>query len=714
MAYSEQTKDGPSIGALNGVTITGATDNDFFVFNGTDWVNEGPSTARTSLGLGTIAVQDSDDVTITGGSITGMPSPTLGSDVATKSYADSVIYGLYLKASCTVATTANLTSVYNNGTDGVGATLTNSGAQAAIVVDTISLALNDRILVKDQSDNVQNGIYVVSVVGSGATNWVLTRATDFDTPAEIPMGSWTLISDGTAYPSGNKATQWFMDDDSFTTEIGVTPITFQNVNSSFLIAVNNLSDVSNASTARSNISAQEHDATLDALAGLSTAADKLPYFTGADTSSVTDFTSFARTLLDDADSSSARGTLGLAIGTNVQAYDSTLASFSGYNTNGLITQTAADTFAGRTITGTSGEISVSNGDGVSGNPTVGLADVGTITPGSYGSSSSVATYTVDQKGRLTAAASTAIQITESQVTDLTTDLSNKQPLDATLTALAGVTTSSNKLIYATGTDAFSTTDLSSYGRSLIDDADASAAQTTLALVPGTNVQAYDATLAALASYNTNGVICQTASDTFAGRTLTAPAAGISITNPAGIAGNPTFALADDLSAVEGLSGTGFAVRTATSTWTNRSISGTSNQISVSNGDGVSGNVVLSTPQDISTNADVTFNSVKAFRPIVSVTGTTRTLALTDANTFQECNNASAQAITVPPNSSVAFVVGTEIELWQEGAGQVSAVAGSGVTIRSKSSNLKISAQYAGAVLKKIATDTWLLVGDLTA
>lgn len=105
-------------------------------------------------------------------------------------------------------------------------------------------------------------------------------------------------------------------------------------------------------------------------------------------------------------------------------------------------------------------------------------------------------------------------------------------------------------------------------------------------------QPLDATLTALAAYNTDGFLVQTAADTFAGRTLTAPAAGLTITNPAGTAGNPTFALANDLAALEGLASTGIAVRTGTDTWAQRTITGTGS-ITVTNGNGVSGNPEIS-------------------------------------------------------------------------------------------------------------------------
>lgn len=96
------------------------------------------------------------------------------------------------------------------------------------------------------------------------------------------------------------------------------------------------------------------------------------------------------------------------------------------------------------------------------------------------------------------------------------------------------------------------------------------------------------------------------------------------------------------------------------------------------------------------------------------TGATYTFVLSDAtNTIVQGNRATAQTFTVPPNSSVAYPVGSVIPVYQDGAGQVTIAQGSGVTIRT-AETLKIRGQYSSAALLKIATDEWLLIGDLEA
>jgi hypothetical protein len=118
--------------------------------------------------------------------------------LANKAYVDQVAQGLDAKPSTRVATTANLSATYANGTAGVGATLTNSGSQAAFAVDGVTPTVNDRVLVKDQTTAAQNGIYVLSTAGDGSSNWVLTRATPEDQPAELSGGSFVFVEEGTA------------------------------------------------------------------------------------------------------------------------------------------------------------------------------------------------------------------------------------------------------------------------------------------------------------------------------------------------------------------------------------------------------------------------------------------------------------------------------------------------------------------------------------
>ena len=108
------------------------------------------------------------------------------------------------------------------------------------------------------------------------------------------------------------------------------------------------------------------------------------------------------------------------------------------------------------------------------------------------------------------------------------------------------------------------------------------------------------------------------------------------------------------------------------------------------------------------------NMATAMVAINAQTGTTYSVVLSDDGKLVTCDNASSIALTIVPNSSVAFGIGTQINVMQLGAGTVTITAGAGVTLRSDGSKLKTNAQYAVATCLKIASDTWVVVGNLKA
>ena len=112
--------------------------------------------------------------------------------------------------------------------------------------------------------------------------------------------------------------------------------------------------------------------------------------------------------------------------------------------------------------------------------------------------------------------------------------------------------------------------------------------------------------------------------------------------------------------------------------------------------------------------DKTFTGV--LRPTITTNRQTAsyTLAIADRGKLVEMNVATANNLTIPLDSSVAFPIGTEIEVVQYGAGQTTIVGAVGVTIRSASGNLKIASQYVAVSLIKIGTNEWYCFGNLSA
>lgn len=198
--------------------------------------------------------------------------------------------------------------------------------------------------------------------------------------------------------------------------------------------------------AGSTVTVAVNDAELTSIAGVTSAANALPYYTGSGTATTTTLSSFGRTLIDDADATTARSTLGVVIGTNVQAQDGELAALAGLTSaaNALPYFTGAGTAATTTLT------------------------------------------------------SAARSVLDDTTTGAMLTTLGAQPADADLTALAGLTSAADKGIQFTGSGTAATFDLTTAGKALLDDANAAAQRTTLGLVIGTNVQAQDAELAALA------------------------------------------------------------------------------------------------------------------------------------------------------------------------------------------------------------------------
>ena len=169
---------------------------------------------------------NSGNVTVTG-KITVGSSPTADLDVATKGYVDNAVAAaLHYHDPVRVESPNALTVTYNNGTAGVGATLTNAGAQAALVLDGVTLSTNDRVLIYQQADATQNGVYTVTNVGSGSTNWVLTRATDADSyapasPTSLGQGDAFYVQEGTT-----GAGESYVCTTQGTITFGTTAITF--------------------------------------------------------------------------------------------------------------------------------------------------------------------------------------------------------------------------------------------------------------------------------------------------------------------------------------------------------------------------------------------------------------------------------------------------------------------------------------------------------
>jgi len=632
--------------------------------------------------VGNIAANGVMNVTSVVASAAGDGSTAL----ATRGYVDGLFAGINWHDPVALATTAALPScTYNNGTSGVGATLTAT-ANGALVVDLGETEAGYSILVKNQATATQNGLYTVTNAGSAGAAFVLTRRTDADNnPAgEVQEGDAVFVIGGSANihsgfiltgtaSGANDVIVLGTDSLSYAQFTGTGAFTAGDG----LVITNDTVNIVSAGNSRIVVNADSIDLATVAQSNSSGAAT----------------TTFVTALTVD-----PYGRLTETVTADV--------SFSGYATlasptfTGVpIASTASAGTANGQIATTEFVINQISNDTVSKNLANAKGDIYTATADNTPSVLSVGTNGYFLRANSGAVNGIDWGVPTSAIDDLT---------DVTITSAAA--------------DQFLKYNGSAWVNDAIDLGTDTTGNYMVNVASGTGIsvshtQAEGSTATVSLSATIDNLSDVTITSAVTNQLLSYNGSAWVNTSDPTVAGNLT--ISGNLT----VSGTTTTVNSETLTINDNLIVLNNNEAGTP-----SENAGIEIERGTSTNTQLRWNESGDYweftndgtnyqriftDTVTSAQSAAYTLVLADSGKMVEMSVSSGHNLTVPSNANVAFPVGTTLTVLQTGAGQTTIAAQAGVTVNA-TPGLKLRAQWSSATIIKRATDTWVALGDLSA